>query len=188
MKNTSVFIALTAVVMLMSSCGTSKKTTTEVVENGRYAGTYDSRLTEIGFGKSYSKSQAYRNALKDAQQNIAVRLYRVLSSVDTDFAQDTENGASLQSMGKRSERFVGVIDDKVVSIHNVSEPVFSKDASGVYECEVKVVMDNSLVADVAKALYSSMSDDDALRVKFEEQQFIKEYEKQMKEFRERNGR
>lgn len=179
---------------LLVSCGASKKavqTSPDVSVAPRQsieAQKYADGLIEFGFAKSFNKGKAYQDALRNAQSNIATRLYRVQSAVDTDFARDTENGAQMSSVGNRTARIVGVYDRKIVSIRLISDPKFTKDNSGVYECEVQVVMDPTLAEETAKAIYASLPDDDVLKVKFEESQFIETYTKELEAFRNENRR
>ena len=148
---------------------------------------FDSGLIDYGFGRSGDKGKAYRDALRNAQHNAATRLYRVLSGVDTDFGQDIAMGENMQSISKRSERFIGIIDSKVVSIRNNKEPKFEHN-KGIWSCEVEIIIDNSLADAVAQSIYNSLPKDDALRVKFEEQQFIEEFEKEMEAYRQRQNK
>ena len=186
-------------VLFMASCGSSKKSQNDAMmmqmmqmmmqqqssQNQQQANTFaQTGFADYGFARSYNKGKAYRDALRDAQANIATRLYRSLSSVDTPFAQDIENGANLSSMSIRTERMVGVIDNAVVNIRNTKEPKFTKGEDGVYECEVEVMMDNSMAQQIAKQIYNSLSTEDELRVKFAEQQFIDVYNQELEKFRE----
>ena len=176
-------------VLAVASCGSPKvtqTTTTTTTTVSTDLSKYESGLIEYGYARSHNKGKAYTDALRNAQQNIATRLYRVVSAVDTDFAQDTENGAKLQSLSERSSRFVGVIDEQVVTVKLAGEPKFNRTSDGIFECEVEVLMDNSLVAKVQAALSeAAMSDDDAVRVKFEENKFREVYEKELADFRNR---
>lgn len=187
MKKILFLIAVLAVV----SCGSPKTVTTTTTTTTTSTQTFDaskyeSGLLDYGYAKSYNKGKAYTDALRNAQQNIATRLYRVVSAVDTDFAQDTENGAKLQSLSERSSRFVGIIDEKVVTVKLASEPKFTRNSDGVFECEVEVVMDNSLVAEIQSALsQAAMTEDESVRVKFEENKFKEVYEKELADFRNR---
>lgn len=176
-------------VLAVASCGSPKvtqTTTTTTTTVTTDLSKYETGLIEYGYARSHNKGKAYTDALRNAQQNIATRLYRVVSAVDTDFAQDTENGAKLQSLSERSSRFVGVIDEQVVTVKLAGEPKFNRTSDGIFECEVEVLMDNALVAKVQAALSeAAMSDDDAVRVKFEENKFREVYEKELADFRSR---
>ena len=116
-----IFILLA--VLAVASCGSPKvtqTTTTTTTSVTTDLSKYESGLFDYGYSRSSNKGKAYTDALRNAQQNIATRLYRVVSAVDTDFAQDTENGAKLQSLSERSSRFVGIIDEKVIALGGVT--------------------------------------------------------------------
>lgn len=182
-----IFILLA--VLAVASCGSPKvtqTTTTTTTTVTTDLSKYESGLFDYGYARSHNKGKAYTDALRNAQQNIATRLYRVVSAVDTDFAQDTENGAKLQSLSERSSRFVGIIDEKVVTVKLAGEPKFNKTSDGIFECEVEVIMDNALVAEVQAALsQAAMTEDESVRVKFEENKFREVYEKELADFRNR---
>lgn len=188
MKKNLLF-ATVVVAMIVTSCGTSKKTT--VVSNNSIptpsitapAEVYVGE-TERGYGKSFNKGQAYTIALRNAQENMATRLYRSISSLDKVYNRNTQSGAQLSSVSNREDEMLGIIDDKVVSISLMKDPVYTKDEQGAWDCEVQVFLDSKVVAETAKKIYNTLSDDDVLRVKFEEQQFMDEFEKQLKEYRE----
>lgn len=193
---------------LFASCGTSKKTAANDWQYQQWLAqqqqqqqpapapapaqapaannenAFQSGLTEYGFGRSGDKGKAYRDALRDAQLNVATRLYRVMSAVDTSFGQDTANGENMRALSNRSERVVAIIDDKTVMIRNLKEPKFTQE-KGIWSCEVEVMVDHTLANAVAKEIYSSLSEDDALRVKFEEEQFKIEFEKELAAYRQR---
>lgn len=188
MKKIFTLMAIAATVLMAVSCGSSKNVATTTTTAPADLSKYESGLFDYGYAKSYNKGKAYTDALRNAQQNIATRLYRVISAVDSDFGQETENGANMQSLSERSARFVGIIDDKVATVRLAGEPKFTKTADGVFECEVEVIMDNSLVAEVqAELTKASMSDDEVVRVKFEENKFKQEYEKELEAFRNRKN-
>ncbi len=175
--------------MLAASCGASKKASTVTSTSGipqisitAPASVYVGAM-EFGYGKSFNKGQAYTLALKNAQENMAVRLCRSISYVDNDFARDTESGAQLNSVSNRTKKIVGIIDNKVFSVNLMKDPAYTKDGQGVWECEVQVFMDDTVVKETAKSIYNTLPDDDVLRIKFEEKQFTEEFEKQLKEYR-----
>lgn len=196
---TIMMTAAVAATLLFTACSSSKQTTytpSQPTQQNTQVKSFESTpvapeafadgMIDFGFGKSYDKSKAYRDALRSAQLNAATRLYRSISAVDTEFGQDITNGKKNETMTKRTERAVGIIDDKVVTIRNTQAPKFTQDASGVYECEVQIVVSPQLVKEVAKSIYSSLPSEDAIKVKYEEHKFVEEvYNKELEDYRKR---
>ena len=139
-------------------------------------------LIEFGFGTSDDKAKAQRDALRAAQNNIALRLYRSISMVDTDYGNDiTANGKSA-TQTKRTEMITGVVDNKVATIRYASKPVFVRTEDGLnWECQVEVVLQPALVESITKEIYEGLSSDDELKVRFDEQKFYEDTYKSLLE-------
>lgn len=139
-------------------------------------------LLEFGFGTSDDKAKAQRDALRAAQNNIALRLYRSISMVDTDYGNDiTANGKSA-TQTKRTEMITGVVDNKVATIRYASKPVFVRTEDGLnWECQVEVVLQPALVESITKEIYEGLSSDDELKVRFDEQKFYEDTYKSLLE-------
>lgn len=141
-------------------------------------------MIEWGFGRSGDRARAQRNALRSAQNNIAVRLYRTMTIVDTEFGEDIEIGDNINTSSHRAEMIVGVIDRKTATISYTKEPVFSR-VNGVWECEVEVKLSPETLRTITHDIYNSLSSDDELRVRFNEQQFYDNvYTTQLNAYRE----
>lgn len=144
-------------------------------------------MIDFGFGRSGDKSKALRDALKAAQNNIAIRLYRSISSVDKEFAEDITIGDKISTQTKRADMIVGIVDNKTATISYTSAPTFSRE-NGVYECQVEVKLMPELLKSITKEIYNSLSADDALKVKFDEQQFYENvYKQELEAYRAANG-
>jgi len=144
-------------------------------------------MIDFGFGRSGDKSKALRDALKAAQNNIAIRLYRSISSVDKEFAEDITIGDKISTQTKRADMIVGIVDNKTATISYTTAPTFSRE-NGVYECQVEVKLMPELLQSITKEIYNSLSADDALKVKFDEQQFYENvYKQELEAYRAANG-
>lgn len=197
MKKMMIMAFLAVPTLLFASCKTAKPTGTsttvrstihvQYVPQDVLDDKFQDGLVDYGYGRSGNKGKAYRDALRSAQLAAATRLYNTLSAVATDFNEDIDLGKKSQYMSKRTERAVNIIDNKVVTIRNSKEPEYSHDEEGVWECDVEIMIDYSLAKRVAKEIYNAMPEDDSLRVKFEEKEFIEEYEKQLRDFRNQKG-
>lgn len=212
----SMFFAALAVMFILSSCGASRKAAVNYQSSQNWSQqtqmnasqsevqhvvisdvakhAYENQapvsveMLDYGFSRSGDKAKAMRDALKSAQNNIAIRLYRSISSVDTEFAEDITMGENITTKTKRSEMIVGVIDNKVVTISYTRTPIFTRE-NGIYECEVEVKLSPELLQTVTKEIYNSLSTDDELKVKFDEQQFYENvYQKTLEEFRKNNSK
>lgn len=144
-------------------------------------------MIDFGFGRSGDKAKALRDALKSAQNNIAIRLYRSISSVDQEFAEDISIGDRITTRTKRADMIVGIVDNKTATISYTSAPIFSR-VDGVYECQVEVKLVPELLQSITREIYNSLSADDELRVRFDEQQFYDSvYKRELDAYREANG-
>ena len=144
-------------------------------------------MIDFGFGRSGDKAKALRDALKSAQNNIAIRLYRSISSVDKEFAEDITLGDKITTKTKRADMIVGIVDNKTATISYTTAPVFSRE-NGVYECQVEVKLMPELLQSITKEVYNGLSADDELKVRFDEQQFYEEvYKQELEAYRKANG-
>ena len=144
-------------------------------------------MLDWGFGRSGDKAKAMRDALRSAQNNIAIRLYRAISSVDTTFGDDIEKGDKMATMNKRSEMIVGVVDNKTATISYTKAPVFSRDTNGIYECEIEVKLTPALLENICTEVRNTLSDNDEMKVRFEEEKYFEEvYKAALEEFRTAN--
>lgn len=145
-------------------------------------------MIDFGFGRSGDKAKALRDALKSAQNNIAIRLYRSISSVDKEFAEDITLGDKITTKTKRADMIVGIVDNKTATISYTTAPVFSRE-NGVYECQVEVKLMPELLQSITKEVYNNLSADDELKVRFDEQQFYEEvYKQELEAYRATNGK
>ena len=215
MKKTFILAAVAALVFC--SCGTTKKassstqayqrTTTvnpssssstnqpeqqirvsSVAQNAiNQQGPVSIEMIDFGFGRSGDKAKALRDALKSAQNNIAIRLYRSISSVDKEFAEDITLGDKITTKTKRADMIVGIVDNKTATISYTTAPVFSRE-NGVYECQVEVKLMPELLQSITKEVYNGLSADDELKVRFDEQQFYEEvYKQELEAYRAAHG-
>lgn len=214
MKKT-LFLAI-AVTLMVCSCGTAKKASssqtyersTQVTSTTPYSanqpeqqirvssvaqqaiddqGPVSIEMIDFGFGRSGDKAKALRDALKSAQNNIAIRLYRSISSVDKEFAEDITLGDKITTQTKRADMIVGIVDSKTATISYTTAPTFSRE-NGVYECQVEVKLMPELLHSITKDIYNSLSADDELKVRFNEQQFYDNvYKQELEAYRAANG-
>lgn len=144
-------------------------------------------MIDFGFGRSGDKAKALRDALKAAQNNIAIRLYRSISSVDKEFASDITIGDKITTETERADMIVGIVDNKTATISYNTAPTYSRE-NGVYECQVEVKLVPELLQSITKEIYNSLSADDELKVRFDEQQFYENvYKQELEAYRAANG-
>ena len=215
MKKSMFFVAI-ATMFMLSSCGASRKSTVSYQSSQNWqqitqvdasqAGTqqvtvsdvakqaYDNQapvsveMLDYGFSRSGDKAKAMRDALKSAQNNIALRLYRSISSVDTEFAEDISMGENMVTKTKRSDMIVGIVDNKTATISYTRPPIFTRE-NGVYECEVEVKLTPELLQSITKEIHNSLPADDEMKVKFDEQQYYNDvYQKMLEDYRTRSSK
>lgn len=214
MKKTIILAAVAALVVC--SCGTAKKASTSTQSNYQRntqvvssnanqqehpiqvssiaqdainnQGPVSIEMIDFGFGRSGDKAKALRDALKSAQNNIVIKLYRSISSVDKEFAEDITLGEKITTKTKRADMIVGIVDRKTATISYTTQPVYSGQR-GDYECQVEVKLMPELLRSITKDIYNSLSDADELKVRFDEQQFYEEvYKQELEAYRAANGK
>lgn len=212
----SIIFAVIATAFVLCSCGASRKSTVSYQSSQNWqqitqvdasqAGTqqvtvsdvakqaYDNQapvsveMLDYGFSRSGDKAKAMRDALKSAQNNIALRLYRSISSVDTEFAEDISMGENMVTKTKRSDMIVGIVDNKTATISYTRPPIFTRE-NGIYECEVEVKLTPELLKAITTEIHNSLPADDEMKVKFDEQQYFNDvYQKMLEDYRTRNSK
>lgn len=215
MKKSILFAAMAA--MFLCSCGTSKKVSstqtyqkdTQVVSSTESSvnqqaqgiaissvaqqaidnqGPVSIEMIDFGFARSSDRAKAIRDALKSAQNNIAIRLYRSISAVDKEFAEDITLGDKISTETKRADMIIGVVDRKTATISYTSKPELKPLGDGTYDCQVEVKLVPELLQSITKEIYNSLSQNDELKVRFDEQQFYDSvYKQELDSYRSANG-
>ncbi|MBR2116600.1 MAG: hypothetical protein IJ942_06240 [Alistipes sp.] len=146
-------------------------------------GSINVEMIDFGFGRSGDRAKALRDALKSAQNNIAIRIYRTLSIVDKEFAEDITIGDKISSKTQRSDMIIGIVDRKTATISYSKAPEYSR-TDNIWEYSVEVKLTPELLKSISSEIYNSLSSNDELKVKFDAQKFEEEvYNKQLEEFR-----
>lgn len=216
MKKSILFAAMAA--MFLCSCGTSKKMSstqtyqkdTQVVSSTESSvnqqaqgiaissiaqqaidnqGPVSIEMIDWGVARSGDRAKAIRDALKSAQNNIAIRIYRSISIVDKEFAEDITLGDKISTKTDRADMIVGVVDRKTATISYISKPEITPHGDGTsYDCQVEVKLAPELLQSITKEIYNSLSQDDELKVRFDEQQFYESvYKQELEAYRSANG-
>lgn len=204
MKKFLFYVALTATAVGFVSCGTSKSIAAN--SSSRYSeevnnedinlnlsktvqNAFDNQaavsveMIDFGFGRSGDKAKALRDALKSAQNNIAIRLYRSVSIVDKEFAEDIVLGENITSKSKKSDMIIGIVDRKVSTISYTKAPVFRKDKN-IWECDVEVKLSPEVLKSITDEIFNSVSEDDEIKLRYDESKFYEDvYSKQQEEYR-----
>jgi|GEM_PF-6543944 lipoprotein len=192
MKKMMIMAFLAVPTLLFASCKTAKPTGTsttvrstihvQYVPQDVLTDKFEDGMIEFGYAKSGDKGKAYRDALRSAQYNAATRLYNAITAVNTKFAQDIQMGKKSQFMSKSSERVVNIVNNKVIAIRNTKKPEFTRDEDGYWDCEVEIRIDYAFAKKIAQEVYKAIPNDDVLKVKHDEKEFVEEYEKQLRGF------
>lgn len=209
MKKMLFFVAVVATVVSFVSCGTKQVVQTNTYPKYRQADNaqpnngevynielsktaqdaFDNQqpvaveMLDFGFGRSGDKAKALRDALKSAQNNIAIRLYRAVTYVDKEFAEDIVLGDKITTKSEKADMVVGVVDRKVASISYTKSPVFRRDKN-IWECDIEVKLTPEIINSIAKEIYNSLPEEDELKVKYSSKQFEEEtFNKVLDEYR-----
>ena len=114
-------------------------------------GSINVEMIDFGFGRSGDRAKALRDALKSAQNNIAIRIYRTLSIVDKEFAEDITIGDKISSKTQRSDMIIGIVDRKTATISYSKAPEYSR-TDNIWEYSVEVKLTPELLKSISSEI------------------------------------
>lgn len=198
MKKNVMLIALGAIVVLMSACGSSKKVSDdyydaptkkitekkrEVREVDRLAAEKTDRLRAVGTGNDMDEKYARREALRDGQTILAGYLETAIIELTNEHhkkAQANDKKFSETSLDDYVETSVAQkISTKMVGLPEVYDK--SDGTVSVYVC----VELTTTTEQVLGELHDQMTRDEVLAADYDKQKFIEDNKKRLEELREK---
>lgn len=192
---------LTAIaVILVSSCGTTKKTTTQSLvssaSNSPFGEVYsmpcevydtDTEFAATGIyrGSSYQKGECQLNALENAKQLVYAKFKHTYNGMVSNYSNSIGNnrGNDIETKLERSGDQVvkAILNDIQASCIKFS----GVQADGSIECYVAIKVSKRVIADqVTKSISDNLTLDEKNRINFNEYNYRKEMEERMKNYRE----
>ncbi len=188
MKRNFTFLAAVVLgVILISSCskktqvnvGNSKKLTAiEEPFSGAEYRTNKDYFRAVGEGVSDDRTVAKRIAELNAKQAIASQIQTVVRSVGEQYLQNTGLAGDSEAASSFEEVTRTVIDEVLRNIEIVDQQGY-QDERGQYIYYSAMQMSKK---DAGGELGSRISEDERLRIKFDQERFREIYEKELEEF------
>ena len=155
--------ALVAVaVVLVSSCGSSKSTQSEL---------YETPCSGPGLRTEVSHFRAAASAV----QELATIINTTVKAVADNYAKNYVKGEEAETTQRYEDLGRTVVNQRLTGSHVICEK-YRKNANGTFTCYVCVELASE---DVLAALNSSISDDSKLRIDYDYEKFKKIFEEEM---------
>lgn len=143
--------------------------------------------TGIFRGSMYQKGEVHKFALQNAQSLVRMKIKHAYKAIVSDYSSSTGNNA-----GNDIERKVTEAGDQIIDtvINNTSEccvKFSSVGDDGHIECYVAIkIPKNDLSEKIAKEVSNKLSDDEKMRINFNEAQYREQMKKRFEQYQEEN--
>lgn len=133
------------------------------------------------------KGEVHKFALQNAQSIIRMKIKHAYKGMVSDFSSSTGNNS-----GNDIETKVAMAGDQIIDavVNNTSEccvKFSSVGDDGHIECYVAIrIPKNDLSEKIAKEVSNKLSDDEKMRINFNESQYREQMEKRFEQYREEN--
>lgn len=197
MKRYFVFVAITAIAILAVSCGSTRKTTV-VASNATGnpfgdvyevpAAEFDTEeyfgATGIAYGPRARVDVLQTQALRNAQDLVRQKMQHAYKGMIDDYSSYMGNNIGADAETKM-ERGGSQIIDAIVNDTQVSKgPMFSTvDDKGNVTCYVGIRVSKK---QLSEQISDFVSDDEELKIRFDEEQFRKRMDEAFKEYQQNN--
>ncbi|MBP3763378.1 MAG: hypothetical protein J6I49_05830 [Bacteroidales bacterium] len=195
MKKGILFVALAATVMF-AACGSNKKTASTNPRNPFGGETFTAPCQELDSDSEFGATGIYKGsanqlgdlqlyALQNAQQMVRRKLQHVYKGMVSDFNTSYGGNAGNDIMNKMTsagdQAINAVINDTRATCIQFSEV----DDKGNSTCFVGIRISKQAIAkEVANRVNNVLSEDEKMRIRFEEKKYREEYEQRMRNFNE----
>lgn len=198
MKTLSV-LATTVAILLCVSCGTTKPATvannarpnspfgdTFPIPNGEFDTDDYFGATGIATGPKVRMGELYSVALTNAQNIVRQKIAHAYKGAIDDYSLMLGNNIGSDFQSKIERAGTQIIDAIVNDTRETNPPVFSAvDEKGNVTCYVGIRVYKNVIADkLAKNVKKNVSEDEELRIRFNEEQFRQKMEENFKKFKE----
>lgn len=190
MRKTLLFLSIFAATLVFTSCGGSKKASSNDYEKNPFGEIYklpceiydtdtDFAATGIFKGSMNQKGEVLKNAIQNAQEQVRMKIKHAYLGMVSDYSQTIGD-----DMGNEIQRKVTMAGDQIIdAIVNDTKVVCQRfgevDESGHIECYVGIkISKDDLSAQVAQAISNELDEDEKLKIGFNEmkyREYMKEY-------------
>lgn len=191
-------VAVTTAIVLNISCGSQKQVVQQKTSESPFGDVYEVpcavydnneefAATGIYRGSMNQKGEVHKFALQNAQSIIRMKIKHAYKGMVSDFSSSTGNNS-----GNDIETKVAMAGDQIIDavVNNTSEccvKFSSVGDDGHIECYVAIrIPKNDLSEKIAKEVSNKLSDDEKMRINFNESQYREQMEKRFEQYREEN--
>lgn len=197
-KNFILLVAVTTAISLNISCGSQKQVVQQKTSGSPFGDVYEVpcavydnneefAATGIYRGSMNQKGEVHKFALQNAQSIIRMKIKHAYKGMVSDYSSSTGNNA-----GNDIETKVAMAGDQIIDavVNNTSEccvKFSSVGDDGHIECYVAIkISKNDLSEKIAKEVSNKLSDDEKMRINFNESQYREQMDKKFEQYKEEN--
>ena len=202
MKKTLLSLAAVALAVIFTSCGSSKNVSNSNYSNNGggnpFGETYempcavydtdtDFAATGIFRGSSYQKGELLKWALQNAQEQVRMKIQHAYKGMVSDYSQNIGGNQGNDIERKMTMAGDQIIDAVINDTRAVCQRFGAVDDSGHIECYVAIqISKKDLSEKVANAVENVLSDDEKLRIGFNEMKYREQMNKSFEQYKEQN--
>ncbi len=197
MKKVFVFVAIAATAMVVVSCGSTRQSTVFASNSpgNPFADVYEAPAAEydtdeyfgatgIAYGPRARMDVIQSQALRNAQDIVRQKMQHAYKGVIDDYSSYIGNNLGADAETKMERGGTQIIDVIVNDTRITKGPMFSAvDEKGNVTCYVGIRVSK---AQLAEQISDYVSNDEELKIRFDEEQFRKRMDEAFKEFQENN--
>lgn len=202
MKKSLLFLAVIALAVAFTSCGSSKTVSNNNYSNNGggnpFGETYempcavydtdtDFAATGIFRGSSYQKGELLKWALQNAQEQVRMKIRHAYKGMVSNYSQNLGNNQGNDIERKMTMAGDQIIDAVINDTRAVCQRFGAVDESGHIECYVAIqISKEDLSEQVAKGVDNVLSDDEKMRIGFNEMKYREQMNKSFEQYKEQN--
>lgn len=197
MKNIVFIVFTIAIAYMFSSCGGSKPTVAQQPQNTMpFTDAYEApcavydtpeefAATGIYKGSMNQKGEVQKFALANAQQLVRMKMQHAYKGMVSDFAQTIGNNKGNDIEAKMNAAGDQMIDVVVNNTSACCVKWSQVDPQGVVECYCAIKVPKvDLSKKVAQAVSNVLTEDEKMKIQFDESKYRQEMEERFKKFKE----
>ena len=196
---TSIKFGMAMLAMLaLAGCGSNKQATTQTNNkpNNPFGEVYptpceiydtDTEFAATGIfrGSSHQKGEVHKSAMLNAQEIVRLKIKHAYNGMVSDFFQSMGNNAGNDIERKTSSAGDRIID---VVVNNTAESCLrwgEVESDGHIECYVAIKISKvDLAQKIATEVDNKLSDEEKMKINFDEKVYREQMEKKFKEYKE----
>lgn len=200
MKKILLSLAVASLALVFVSCGSSKNVVSNNNNNNGnpFGETYempcavydtdtDFAATGIFRGSSYQKGELLKWALQNAQEQVRMKIQHAYKGMVSNYSQNLGNNQGNDIERKMTMAGDQIIDAMINDTRAVCQRFGAVDDSGHIECYVAIQISKKDLSDkVAKAVENVLTEDEKMRIGFNEMKYREQMNKSFEQYKSGN--